>query len=404
MMCKRPKTTLMNTRIYIDSRREGLAPVRIAISQDRKVAYITVEGVKIRPEWWNGTAVTGTPNAMYLNTLIAETQAKVNKALVMIGDTDGMTAIGIRDAVLRLMRPEKKEKPKYMLSAMLRAHGDKVKPNTRSLYIYTADVVESFMPDVEISRVDRKWLESLDRHMMERGMKTNSRSIIMRNIRTVYNEALCDGLVSAYPFRQFKIKDEPTEKRSLTMDELQKLLHYPCDEWQKIYVDYFFLCFFLCGINLVDLAGLRDEDMHGGRIVYKRSKTGRLYDIKVEPEALALIERYKGHDGRLVDICDRYKNYKDFAAHLTNGLRSIGTQWSNGETRKGEPLFPKITQYWCRHSWATAAYELDVPMEIIAQALGHAFGSKTTSIYIRPNQAKADEANRRVMDRLFGLR
>lgn len=394
----------MNTKIYIDSRREGLAFVRIAICQDRKVAYITVEGARIRPEWWNGMSVVGTPTAMYMNTLIAETQAKVNRALVMLGDTDGMTAVEIRDAVLGQISPEKRERHRHLLSEWLKSHGDKMRPNTRSLYYYTADVVESYRPETELCQVDRKWLEGLDSFMAGKGQKTNTRSINLRNIRTVYNEALGEGVVSAYPFRQFRIKSEDTQKRSLTIDELRTLLNYPCDEWQVIYKDYFFLCFYMCGINLVDLSALRDEDMHGGRITYKRAKTGRLYDIKVEPEALALIERHKGKDGHLVDISDHYRNYKDFAAHLTNGLRSIGTSWSNGGTRKGEPLFPRITQYWCRHSWATAAYELDVPMEIIAQALGHSFGSKTTSIYIRPNQAKADAANRKVIDWLFGLR
>lgn len=393
----------MKTGIYIDARKasKGLAPVRISINKDRKTVYITVDNVRVRPECWNGLTVTGMPNAAYLTAQINDTMAKVSRALMNIEGTELMTAAQIRDEIVRVLRPEKEKKKTYPLAGLLRAHGDKMKPNTRSLYIYAADIIEEYFGDMEVAQVDRRWLESLDARMMERGMKVNSRSIIFRNIRTVFNEALGDGIVGTYPFRQFKIKSEPTEKRSLTIEQLRTLHRYPCDEWQRIYVDYFFLCFFLCGINLVDLSGLRDSDMRDGRIAYRRSKTGRLYDIKVEPEAQEIIDRYKGRDGYLVDICNRYRNYKDFAAHLTNGLRSIGTHWSNGETRKGEPLFPDITQYWCRHSWATLAYELDVPMEIIAQALGHSFGSKTTSIYIRPNQAKADAANRRVIDHLL---
>ena len=397
----------MKTGIYIDTRRQGddgLYPVRISINQDRKTAYITVENVRLRPEFWNGMQVVGIPNAAYMTAQIADYMAKVSKALLMIDGADDMSAMQIRDAVNAILHPEKPKvvKKKHLLAEWLRTHGEKMRPNTRSLYNYTADMVDSFMPETEFCQVDRKWLEKLDAFMVEKGMKLNSRSIVFRNIRTVYNEAMGEGIVSTYPFRQFKVKSEDTRKRSLTITQLRTLLHYPCDEWQRIYVDYFFLCFYLCGINLVDLSGLKDSDMRDGRITYKRSKTGRLYDIKVEPEALALIERYKGHDGRLVDICDRYRNYKDFAAHMTNGLRTVGTHWSVGETRKGEPLFPEITQYWCRHSWATIAYELDVPMEIIAQALGHSFGSKTTSIYIRPNQAKADAANRKVIDFLMG--
>lgn len=38
----------------------------------------------------------------------------------------------------------------------------------------------------------------------------------------------------------------------------------------------------------------------------------------------------------------------------------------------------------------------------IAAALGHSIGNPTTSIYIDFNQAKVDEANRRVLDYVFG--
>ena len=399
----------MKTKIYLDSRRsnDGLAAVRISIGQSGKTAYITVDNVRVDPERWDGRAVVGMPNSDYLNAQIYDMMAKVSRAVLMIGDTDGMTAVEIRDAVMNVIRPGRHStvRKKHLLTELLRAHGEKVRPNTRSLYEYAASVVERYSPATDVTKIDRRWLEGLDGFMTAAmHLKTNTRSIVLRNIRTAYNEALGEGLVSNYPFRQFKIKSEDTEKRSLTVEELRTLLNYQCDEWQKVYVDYFFLCFYLCGINLVDLSALRDSDMHSGRIVYKRAKTGRLYNIKVEPEAQEIIDRYKGKDGYLVDICNHYRNYKDFAAHLTNGLRAIGTHWENGGKRTGKPLFPEITQYWCRHSWATTAYELDVPMEIIAQALGHSFGSKTTSIYIRPNQAKADAANRKVIDCLFGLR
>ena len=53
--------------------------------------------------------------------------------------------------------------------------------------------------------------------------------------------------------------------------------------------------------------------------------------------------------------------------------------------------------YWTRHSWATIAAELEIPIETISAAMGHS--SKTvTDIYIKFDQAKIDRANRQVMD------
>jgi integrase len=57
-----------------------------------------------------------------------------------------------------------------------------------------------------------------------------------------------------------------------------------------------------------------------------------------------------------------------------------------------------ITSYWARHTWATIASQLDIPKDVISRALGHSFGVKTTDIYIKFDDTKIDEANRRVID------
>lgn len=58
--------------------------------------------------------------------------------------------------------------------------------------------------------------------------------------------------------------------------------------------------------------------------------------------------------------------------------------------------------YIFRHSWATLAAELDIPKETISAGLGHEIGSDVTSIYIKFDQKKVDDANRRVIDYVFG--
>jgi integrase len=62
-----------------------------------------------------------------------------------------------------------------------------------------------------------------------------------------------------------------------------------------------------------------------------------------------------------------------------------------------KPLFPELTTYWARHTWATIAASLDIPKETIAAALGHG-GNTVTDIYIDFDQRKVDDANRRVID------
>ena len=85
-----------------------------------------------------------------------------------------------------------------------------------------------------------------------------------------------------------------TEKRSLSLETLRKILNYPVEEWQVAYRDMFRLSFMLMGINFVDMLSLTPESMRDGRIVFNRHKTARLYSMKVEPEAMTLIEKYAG--------------------------------------------------------------------------------------------------------------
>lgn len=76
------------------------------------------------------------------------------------------------------------------------------------------------------------------------------------------------------------------------------------------------------------------------------------------------------------------------------------------ELREDKKMFSPITPdelsgYWARHTWATIAAQLDIPVEIIGHALGHAdTGHRVTNIYIDFNSDKIDQANRTVLDSL----
>lgn len=89
---------------------------------------------------------------------------------------------------------------------------------------------------------------------------------------------------------------------------------------------------------------------------------------------------------------------------MGDGLKQIGECKRSGLGGKKHitPLFPDLSSYWARHTWATLAAQLDVPKETIAAALGHEIGMAVTSIYIDFNQSKIDEANRRVLDYVRG--
>ncbi|WP_289732760.1 site-specific integrase [uncultured Duncaniella sp.] len=278
---------------------------------------------------------------------------------------------------------------------------------TKGVYKHTLDKIRSFDPDVDMKRfedIDLKWLTDFETFCAKTASK-NARNIHLRNIRAVFNNAIDYEITSAYPFRRFKIRPEATRKRSLTVDELRKLFDYPIEEYAEIYRDMFKLIFFLIGVNTVDLHALKSITKDG-RIEYKRAKTGRFYSIKVEPEALEIIKKYQGTNG-LLCIADRWSDSRNFRHQLNKALQRIGEVERRG--RGGKKIitaeFKGVSSYWARHSWATIAYEIGIPKDVIAQALGHSDGHDVTNIYIREDVRKVDAANRRVLDWvLYGKR
>ena len=245
--------------------------------------------------------------------------------------------------------------------------------------------------------VTKEWLTTFDTYMIKQSPSKNARNIHLRNIRAVFNEAIDDEITTFYPFRRFPIRNVATRKRNLKVDDFRKFINFPCEKHAQKYLDMFKLMFMLMGINAIDLCHLKEIDSDG-RINFYRAKTNRLYSMKVEPEALEIINKYRGENW-LLDILDRYKDYKDFTKRMNRALKLIGPvkRVGRGGKKEYEPLFPDVSTYWARHSWATIAASIDIPRDTIAHALGHG-GNTVTDIYIDFDQSKVDKANRKVLD------
>lgn len=210
-------------------------------------------------------------------------------------------------------------------------------------------------------------------------------------------------ITSDYPFRRFKVKTEETRKRCLTVDELRLLRDFHVDRDQQRYKDYFMLMVYLIGINTTDLFQARPEDLDHGRLNYKRDKTGKLYSIKVEPEALYIINKYRGREF-LLEPLDNHGDFLSWRSQLNKRLKALGQV--TGRCRKilKKGPFPGLSSYWARHTWATLAYQIGIPVDIIGQALGHSDRSHAvTFTYIKPDASKVDEANRKVIDYIMEL-
>lgn len=413
---------MIKTNFTLDTRKQlqdGTFPIKASIYIDRSKRIIFSIGIYIKADEWNGQNITRTPRKAILNNYLRARQNAIEDEVLrleMSGDAQRLTAAQIKAQLINLLNPTepKEEKPNTLLiKNAIKEFSESCKAErTKSIYLQTLIKIESMYDTSSLyfADINSKWLREWESKMHNGGLSTNAISVHLRNLRAVFNRAIDDDIISQdlYPFRKFKIKSEKTAKRSLSVDELRQLRDYPCEPHLCKYRDYFMLIFYLMGINLVDLSRL--ASIENGRIEYKRAKTGRLYSIKIEPETLAIIEKYKGKN-QLLDIVDRTSDYHNFLARMNEGLKSIGEVEYVANNAKNplhvkrnkkdiKPLFPNLSTYWARHTWATIAASLDIPKETIAAALGHGQNS-ITDIYIDFDQKKVDEANRMVIDYLL---
>lgn len=274
------------------------------------------------------------------------------------------------------------------------------KDSTRQIYELTARKVAAYDRAATYDSVDCAWLDGFVRSM--RGASVNHVSIQLRNIRAVFNRAIRDEVTDRYPFRRYKIRSERTEIRNISAEELREIRDCRVPHWMEIYRDLFMLSFYLCGMNPIDMLHLRHGDVRGGRLRYRRAKTGHVFDLPVTDEAAAIMKRYEGKDWLLCPM-DSVRDYKNFAMRWNRALKRIGpvTVGANATgkmcRREFHPICPDLTVYSARYTFASIGAQLDIPRETIALCLGHEWAD-VTSRYISYDTRKIDGAVRKITD------
>ena len=337
---------------YLDTRREkkdGTFPIKLQVRHKGQIMLCT--DFCATPETWMGTEYNkSAKNYKAKNVAIRNLINRVEMLLVILDDNQklkGMSDKALKEYILKSIKNE--STCKTFVSYIDEFIATKSKENTIVLYKATKNKILAYDPTCTFETMTRKWLESFNKWLKDTGIKTNSISIHLRNIRAVFNHAIDNEETELYPFRKFTIEREETRKRSLKPEQLITLRDFNGEQYQKEYQDIFMLMFYLIGINAIDLFNLKQ--IVDGRIEYKREKTGKLYSIKVEPEAIEILNRYKGNKFLLNTLEVNDYNYRKYMAAMNRGLQKLGKFERKGLGGKKirDILFPGITSYPAKH-------------------------------------------------------
>lgn len=148
----------------------------------------------------------------------------------------------------------------------------------------------------------------------------------------------------------------------------------------------------------------KKDQVKRGRLVYNRAKTNTIFSVKIEPEAQALINKYQGKtyllkffEGKQTAQVKKERStplYKDITDRTNRALKKI----AQGLNTEGE-FDTQLSTYYARHSLGTIASKLDIPHDVIREALGH---SRTvTDVYINFYTPKIDASNRLIINHVL---
>ncbi|WP_308757565.1 tyrosine-type recombinase/integrase [uncultured Bacteroides sp.] len=235
-------------------------------------------------------------------------------------------------------------------------------------------------------------------------LSLNTVSTYMRTLQAVYNRWMPLGCAGHNPklFDDVYTRVESHTKRALTEQQMQRLMYAETASLsgeQKKILAYFVLMFLFRGMPFIDLAHLRKNDVKGNTIIYRRHKTGKQMTVHIPKEAVLLIHEFREKnpqsiylfpilDARLCEGQELYKCYQDALRRFNKSLGGLMRLLLPGV---------RVSSYTARHTWATLAFYMGMPVGIICQSLGHS-SVRVTETYLKPfENERIDKANRKLI-------
>ena len=271
-------------------------------------------------------------------------------------------------------------------------------------------------PDVSFTEITPLLIAGYESWLQGDGLCKNTTSFYIRILQAVYHKAVRQGLADdRKPFvgvyrgvaKTVKRAIDPTEVCQLKALDIRVALEergYAGKRLENLLRrlefarDIFLFCFCARGLTFVDLAHLQKSAITGSLLVYVRRKTKQRIEVQVEPMMQEIISRHPSATNYLLPIItktgdkgtvfqqyryalSRYNVHLDMLGEMLGGLR--------------------LTSYVSRHSWASAAHQLQVPLSIISQSMGHD-SEKTTEIYLKSLECNViNKANHDLLANVF---
>lgn len=255
--------------------------------------------------------------------------------------------------------------------------------------------------DLQFSMITAGIMEGYESYLKLRGSCRNTTSFYMRNLRSIYNLAVENGITEHKEiFKHVYTGVDKTIKRAISINDIRRIkeLDLTLNHTLEIARDLFMFSFYTRGMSFVDIVYLKKKDIKCGSLIYRRHKTGQQLCIGWEKEMQAIVDKYPNPTPFLLPVIIKedgteYRQYKNALMLINRKLKKIA---------KLAGISQSLSMYTSRHSWATIARDKNIPLSVISKGLGH-INDVNTQIYLASIKTEeVDKANRKIMKELIG--
>lgn len=363
--------------------KDGTAPVEVRVTIARRAYYINT-GVSVRPREWKFGQIVDCWNCDDLNERVRIMLQRVDRVVNERLDNGSEKDINFEDVRKMVFAPDSRRKVKdaedmvaWMADELSRLG---VRRGTFLHYKVSVSVLaESGImrkwSDLSVENVHRwdAYLHSIKKHQTDAEVKAGkpveyiSQATVRnyhKDIKALLGRALKFGLITANPYDRMKgeIKRGNTETvEFLTKEELGRIEAMTLIDGSMMAAarDMFvFQAYTGMAFSDMQAFALNKCRHEGDRWLMsgQRVKTGVTYYVQLLPQALAVAEKYGGELPK-VAVQTYNKNLKKIAE--ATGIRK------------------RLTSHVARHTFATWALHVGVPIDRVSKMLGHAKVTQT---------------------------
>ena len=371
---------------------DGSHKIRISVAHNSNTRYIVTNYSVPKQGNFKRGEVCGVSNAAYINRKLRE---MINELYAQCEDIDGIQYLSCSELVDRLTKEDDVSSDTFEHIYEMWENRQTIKNKPSSIKTYKnakKAFLNFFGENFHLSLLSSNDINRYTVHLKKEGFSNDYINFLICTLRRISKYA-CRHMLISYridPFLDFATLPKTSRDIALSVEDLRTFMRLQLTRSQRNAQKFFMLSFYLCGMNIGDIA---TKDLSNQCVRFRRRKNeSRRKDNEWTTFTIPEEARTILNDESVAEAINNTHTTTDINNLTSNVRRSL-------ETIRGKHLshVNRLITYSARKTWSQFAAELGVQDCVIEYCLGDVSNKGTIGYYRKVSREMADEAIGRVI-------